>query len=101
MQFILTMILYAYGKLPLPWNEATIVSDSVGNQLNLGALPGVISVAFSALTMIKNSTDLAESQTTKDRVSYAAFCFSTVVFRLSSYILLVITFREMSAPSLD
>ena len=98
MQFIFTMILYAYGKLPLPWSETTIISDSVGNQLNLGALPGVISVVFSALTMIKHSVDLAEAQTTKEKVSYAAFCFSTIVFRLSSYILLVITFREMSAP---
>ena len=98
LQFIFTMILYAYGKLPLPWSESTIISDSVGNKLNLGALPGIISVVFSVLTMIKNCADLAEAQTTKDKVSYAAFCFSTIVFRLSSYILLVITFREMSAP---
>ena len=98
MQFIFTMILYAYGKLPLPGSETTIISDSSGNQLNLGALPGVISVAFSALTMIKNSVNLAEAKTTMDMVSYAAFCFSTIVFRISSYILLVITFREMSVP---
>ena len=98
LQFIFMMIIYAYGKLPLPWSEVTIISDSVGNKLNLGSLPGIISVTFSALMMIKNSADLAEAQTTKDMVSYTAFCLSTIVFRLSGYILLVITFREMSAP---
>ena len=97
LQFALLIIMYSYQKLPLPWSEATVIRDTVGNELNLGGLPGMLSVIFSVLTIVKSCIDVAEAKTKKDAVEYAAFSLMTSIFRLSGYILCVITFREFSS----
>lgn len=96
MQFIFLLIMYAYGKVPLPWTSSTIISDSLGNQLNIGALPGMISLFFSGLTLIKNNVDASEAKTSTELMMFVSFSILTCVFRLSGYTVLLITLREFS-----
>ena len=97
LQFLLLMTMYAYQVVPLPWSEDSIIKDSVGNELNVGFLPALISVLLSSLTIVSNTVDLAESKTTKETVSYAGYALTTFIFRMSGYLLALITFREFSA----
>ena len=48
LQFLVLVLLYAYNKLPLPWTVTSTITDSLGNEFNIGALPGVLSLSFSA-----------------------------------------------------
>ena len=67
------MVMYVYQVVPLPWAEESIIRDSVGNELSVGALPGIISVLFSVITILNNTIDIAESKTTQETISYAAY----------------------------
>ena len=96
LQFLFLLICYAYNKLPVPWNEKNVFVDSVGNEFNFGAVPGMLSVCFSCLTMIKNIVDLSESKTKQEALSYGAYSFTTCVFRLTGYLLVIIVLRELS-----
>ena len=69
LQFMLMMIMYTYGGLPMPWSEDSIITDSSGNQLNVGALPGAISLVMSSASIINSALDLAESNSVKSTIS--------------------------------
>ena len=96
LQFLLMMIMYVYGVVPLPWTEDSIIKDSAGNELNVGALPGLISVILSSLSIVNNALNITESKSFLETLSYASFSLTTCVFRMSGYILAIITFREFS-----
>ena len=96
MQFVLLLIMYAYGKVPLPWSSSTIIKDSAGNQWNIGALPGMVSLLLSGLTLIKNAVDTTEAQTATELMMFASFSLLTCVFRVSGYTIAIVTLREFS-----
>ena len=96
MQFVLLLIMYAYGKVPLPWSSSTIIKDSAGNQWNVGAVPGMVSLSLSGLTLIKNAVDSAEAKTSTELMMFASFSILTCVFRISGYTIAIITLREFS-----
>ena len=91
------MIMYFYNIVPLPWSEDSIITDSVGNELNVGALPAAISLLLSSTSIVNNALDLAESRCIKEKVSYASFSLIICVFRMTAYVLAVVTFREFSS----
>ena len=43
LQLVLMMLLVAYGKLPMPWNETSTIQDDWGNSVSLGPFPGMFS----------------------------------------------------------
>ena len=96
LQLLLMMIMYTYNILPSPWSEDYIIEDSVGNKLNVGALPGIMSVSLSSISIITNALDLSEAKSTPEMLSYASFSLTTCIFRMTGYYLAVITFREFS-----
>ena len=93
---MLMMIMYVYDVVPIPWSEDSIIKDSAGNELNVGALPGLISVILSSLSIVNNALNITETKSFLETLSYASFSLTTCVFRMSGYILAVITFREFS-----
>ena len=96
MQFLLMITMYIYNVLPTPWSEDYKIKDSVGNELNIGALPGVISVSLSSISIINNALDISESKSPLQMLSYASFSLTMCIFRMTGYILSIITFREFS-----
>ena len=97
LQFMLMMIMYFYNVIPMPWSEDSIIEDSAGNRLNVGALPGVISLLLSSSSILNNALDLSESKSRNQMLSYASFSLITCIFRMTGYVLVVITFREFSS----
>ena len=96
MQFIFMLMLYSHGKLPLPWENSTIIEDSLGNQLNLGGMPGVFSLFLSSITIVKNAVDVAEARSIKESAIFSAFSFMVCIFRISGYTVTFIILREFS-----
>ena len=97
LQFMYMMIMYFYDVIPLPWSEDSIITDSSGNELNVGALPGAISLFLSSTSIVNNALDLSESKSRNQMLSYVSFSLTTCIFRLTGFVLAVVTFREFSS----
>ena len=96
LQLVLTMLLIAHKKLPMPWNEKSEFHDEAGNSINLGVLPGMFSLIMSVLSLIVSSLDVAECKNWKENVVFGAYAFCNGLFRIGSFILLLALFRTVT-----
>ena len=94
LQLVLMLVLVAFGKLPMPWNETLTVQDDVGNSINLGALPGLFSLIMSVLSFVISSLDVAECDNWKDKFAFASYAFCNGLFRVGSFVMLLTLFRD-------
>ena len=93
LQLVLMMLLVAYGKLPMPWNETSTIQDDLGNSVSLGAFPGMFSLIMSVLSLIISSLDVAECTNWKDRFVFGSYAFCNGLFRIGSIVMLIALFR--------
>ena len=92
LQLVLTMLLVAYRKLPMPWNETSTFQDDLGNSVSLGAFPGMFSLIMSVLSFIISSLDIAECDNWKDKFVYGSYAFCNGLFRIGSIVMLLTLF---------
>ena len=93
LQLVLMMLLVAYRKLPMPWNETSTFQDDLGNSVSLGAFPGMFSLIMSVLSFIISSLDVAECDNWKDKFVYGSYAFCNGLFRIGSIVMLLTLFR--------
>ena len=93
LQLVLMMLLVAYGKLPMPWNETATIQDDLGNSVSLGAFPGMFSLIMSVLSLIISSLDVAECANWKDNFVFGSYAFCNGLFRIGSMVILITLFR--------
>ena len=96
LQFLLLVIMYIHDVVPLRWREDTTITVGL-NEVNLGALPGLISIVLSSTTIINNALDISGPKSLTEKLSYASFSMNTCIFRMAGYVLPIITFREFSS----
>ena len=92
LQLVMMLMLISYGKIPMPWNETSILEDGVGNSINLGALPGLFSLVMSVLSLIISSLDVAECRNWKERAAFGSYAFCNGLFRIGSLVILLTLF---------
>ena len=97
LQIVILFILWGEGKLDTPWTRSTVLSDSIGNELDLGALPGMLSLVMSAIVILKGSLEVVESTNWREKFVVCGYALSNFIFRLSSFVLSLMYFREWSA----
>ena len=96
MQSVVVLILFSKGILKLPWESNSIVEDSAGNLVNFGAVPGVLSLVMSMISILRAAVDVAEESGWKQQLATAAFSMITAFFRIISYVLIIAYLNEWS-----
>ena len=96
LQVVMLIVLWAEKKLPLPWSEEYQYTDLQGNVLDFGILPGILSLIMSSLVIIKGSLDTTESSCFYEVVLVSGYAFCNFFYRLSSFALAVIYFKQWS-----
>ena len=89
LQLVLMMLLVAFNKLPMPWNQTSTFQDDLGNSVSLGAFPGMFSLIMSILSLIVSSLDVAECDNWKDKFVYGSYAFCNGLFRIGSIVMLL------------
>ena len=87
-QVIILLVLWGEGKLTLPWNETTTVTDTVGRIIPL--YNGTISLAISLLMIVKGSLEVAEERKWIEQIEVCAYAICNFAFRLPSFALAII-----------
>ena len=95
LQVMILFILWGEGKLSAPWTISTVI-DWRQNKLNLGVLPGMLSLCISLVVILKGALDTVESINTKEKIFVCGYALCNFVFRLASYALAIMYFKEMS-----
>jgi hypothetical protein len=95
LQVMILFILWGEGKLSAPWTIRTEINWR-RNKLDLGALPGMLSLGISLVVILKGALDTAESINTKEKIFVCGYALCNFVFRLTSYALAIMYFKEMS-----
>lgn len=95
-QMVLILVMYTKGKLALPWEGDSEITDSEGNVLHLGPVPGLFSLLMSIISIVKGSIEVSEALSTREKVVISTYAFSTAMFRIISYTFLIIYFKEWS-----
>ena len=96
LQIILLLVLYAKGKLTIPWESVTTIDDGYGNLLNLGPLPGIFSMIMSVLSVVKGCIAISEAKGVKETIFTIVFGVCTILFRTLSYTAIIIYFNKFS-----
>ena len=96
LQIMILFVLWGEGIFSLPWHESKIIIDSQGNILDLGALPGCLSLMSSLINIITGYMDIAESKKFKENFMVCAYAICNVAFRLGSFSLSILFFKEWS-----
>ena len=97
LQVMLLLILWGEGKLDMPWTRNTVLSDSSGNEINLGALPGMLSLVMSIIVILRGSLEVVESTKWREKLVVCGYALCNFIFRLSSFALSLMYFKEWSA----
>lgn len=93
MQIIFTTSLICHGILPLPWDKAAVISNSFGNKIDVSFFP-VLSITFSLMSVVFNAggtvnlMDNVLSSNFKRASTWLLFLLSSVLFRLSVWVIL-------------
>lgn len=96
LQIMLLFVVWGEGILPLPWHETKVYVDSQGNVLDLGVLPGVLSLLSSLINIIHGYMNIAETNSCKENLLVCVYAISNVAFRLGSFSLSILYFKEWS-----
>ena len=96
LQIVLLLVMYAKGILTVPWNSDSTIRDSLGNELNLGPVPGVFSLSLSLLSVLKGSVAISEAKDAGEKLAVCVYTLCTIIFRTLSFTLLIIYFNEWS-----
>ena len=95
LQVMILFILWGEGKLNAPWTTYTEF-EWRRNNIYLGAVPGILSLIISLVVILKGALDIVESTSTKEKVFVCGYALCNFVFRLTSYALAIMYFKEMS-----
>ena len=96
LQIVLLLVMYAKGILPVPWNTDSTIRDSLGNELNLGPVPGVFSMSLSLISVLKGSIAISEATCPGEKLAVCVYTLCTIIFRTLSFTLFIIYFNEWS-----
>ena len=96
MQITLLLIMWAQDKIELPWATDTCVTDSMGRNICLGAIPGIFSFTISLLSLVKGSLDICEGKAWTEKVIACVYSICNFSFRLPSIALAILFFNEWS-----
>ena len=100
-QIILLIILYGREKLDSPFDDSSsCFTDTIGRQLCLGILPGILSMLNSIVSLLKASLEISEGKSFEDKIYILIYAFTNYVFRLPSIALLILYFNEWAAAIL-
>ena len=100
-QIILLLILYGKEKLDSPFdNSSNCYTDSIGRELCLGILPGILSMLNSIASILKASLEISEGKSFEDKIYILIYAFTNFAFRLPSIAVLIIFFDEWSVAIL-
>ena len=96
-QIILLFILYGKEKLDSPFTDSSnCIEDSIGRQICLGILPGILSMLNSSSSVLKASIEISEGKSIEDKIFTMMYAFTNFTFRLPSIALLILFFDEWS-----
>jgi hypothetical protein len=89
LQILVLVLLYCKGQMVLPWDADSIIKDAYDNSLNFGAIPGIISLFMSIMTVVKGSISVYEANNMKENFVISVFALCTTLFRTLSFTLLI------------
>ena len=92
LQVMMLSVLWAEGKISLPWLEGVHYTDSEGNTLDFG----IPSLAMSLVVILKGSLEIAECKSIGENLAVCGYAVCNFVFRLGSFALAIIYFKEWS-----
>ena len=96
MQVIVLIVLWVYGKLEVPWHNTTTITDSHGRQIDLGIIPGILSLVLSVLSIIKGFLELSEAKNWLEQLKVCLYGACNLFIRLPSLAMAIIYFGEWS-----
>ena len=96
MQIILLLVIWGQDKIALPWSSETCVKDSQNRIVCLGAIPGILSLSISLLSILKGSIDISEGQNWTEKGITCVYSLCNFAFRLPSIALAILYFYEWS-----
>ena len=98
LQILILLCAWGYGKLEPPLAEATTITDSNGNQLYLGMLPGIMSLLLSTISIVKGCLEISEGRSWPEKIETIVYGVCNYAFRLPSYALAIMYFPEWALP---
>jgi hypothetical protein len=95
-QIVILLVLWGTKKLESPVSMETCFSDSQNRNICLGILPGILSLTFSVLSLIKCSLDISESHVWHEKTTVFIYSLCNYAFRIPSIALAIMYFNEWS-----
>ena len=96
LQVMFLLVLWAEEKITVPWSGSVQVTDSLGRNIDFGIFPGMLSFIISIVVILKGSLEIAESKSLGEQIIVCGYAICNFVFRLGSFALAIIYFREWS-----
>ena len=92
-QITLLLMFWGKNKLMAPWNNPVVFLDLEGNIIDLGPLPGILSLLISCCVIVKGVLDLAGKLKNSESMMSIAFICSNAFFRITSFALSIMFFN--------
>ena len=96
LQIMMLFILWSEGKLTPPWTENFVITDLIGRKIDFDIVPGILSLGMSVTVVLKSSLEIAETRSKGENLAVCGYAFCNFAFRLGSFSLAIIYFREWS-----
>ena len=94
LQILILICAWSQGVLESPLADTTTLRDSLGNELYLGMLPGIMSLLLSSISIVKGCLEISEGKSWQEKIATIAYGVCNYAYRLPSYAFAIMYFRE-------
>ena len=94
LQILILLCAWCQGVSKSPLADTTTWRDSLGNEVYLGMLPGIMSLLLSSISIVKGCLEISEGRSWQEKIKTITYGMCNYAYRLPSYALAIVYFRE-------